>query len=210
MEDITTVVLTGGPGAGKSMVAEALKSELGDVATFVPEAATLLLRGGFPSPDRGVSYTPDWLECFQRAIALVQLELEEVHRLAAREHGHRLLILDRGLLDGVAFVDDAAHWTRVTGLDPAEALKRYDHVIHLMSLAVSQPRLYDQHSNQHRRENLAESAALCHRTQAAWLGHHSHYLIENDGTVEELIDKVRTIVNSIIGTRAQSGASQAG
>lgn len=192
-----TIVLTGGPCAGKSTVTEALRDQLAGEATFMPEVATLLLEGGFPLVGRELSFSPAWRDSFQRAIAQLQVEMEEAHRLAASEHGHRLLILDRGALDGVAYMDDAAHWAEVTGLDPTATLRRYDHVIHLTSLAVSRPELYGKGGNEHRRESVEEAADLCHQTRQAWAAHHSHHLIENGDTVTELVAKVTNIVCTI-------------
>ncbi len=44
------VVLTGGPGGGKTTAADLLRREIGDRVIIVPEAATLLFSGGFPRP----------------------------------------------------------------------------------------------------------------------------------------------------------------
>ncbi|MDG2111663.1 MAG: AAA family ATPase, partial [Actinomycetota bacterium] len=45
------VVLTGGPGGGKTTAADLFRREIGDRVIVVPEAATLLFSGGFPRPD---------------------------------------------------------------------------------------------------------------------------------------------------------------
>ncbi len=42
------VVVTGGPGVGKTTAADLFRRELGDRVVIVPEAATLLFAGGFP------------------------------------------------------------------------------------------------------------------------------------------------------------------
>lgn len=198
MSKFTTIVLTGGPCAGKSTVTEALRRQLADSTTFMPEVATMLLEGGFPLPGRDVSFSQAWRDSFQRAIALTQVEMEEAYRLVASESGHRLLILDRGLLDGVAYMDDAAHWAEVTGLDPKEAIGLYDHVVHLTSLAVSRPKLYNRGSNAHRRERIREAARLCHQTRQAWAKHPSHHQVENGGTIEELITTINTLIEKLM------------
>ena len=44
------VVLTGGPGGGKTTAADLFRREIGERVVIVPEAATLLFAGGFPRP----------------------------------------------------------------------------------------------------------------------------------------------------------------
>ena len=42
------IVLTGGPGGGKTTAADLMRREVGDRIVIVPEAATMLFSGGFP------------------------------------------------------------------------------------------------------------------------------------------------------------------
>jgi broad-specificity NMP kinase len=42
------IVLTGGPGGGKTTAADLFRRELGSRVALVPESATLLFSGGFP------------------------------------------------------------------------------------------------------------------------------------------------------------------
>ncbi|NDI06057.1 MAG: hypothetical protein EBY58_07285 [Rhodobacteraceae bacterium] len=42
------IVLTGGPGGGKTTAADLFRRELGEKVVVVPEAATMLFSGGFP------------------------------------------------------------------------------------------------------------------------------------------------------------------
>ncbi len=42
------IVLTGGPGGGKTTAADLFRREIGDRVVIVPEAATILFQGGFP------------------------------------------------------------------------------------------------------------------------------------------------------------------
>src|SRR6186713_3191320 len=54
------IVLTGGPGGGKTTAADLFRREIGDRVVIVPEAATILFAGGFPAPARS---TPDVRPC---------------------------------------------------------------------------------------------------------------------------------------------------
>ena len=42
------IVLTGGPGGGKTTAVDLFRREIGERVVVVPEAATMLFRGGFP------------------------------------------------------------------------------------------------------------------------------------------------------------------
>ena len=42
------IVLTGGPGGGKTTAADLFRREIGERVVIVPEAATLIFSGGFP------------------------------------------------------------------------------------------------------------------------------------------------------------------
>jgi hypothetical protein len=67
------VVLTGGPGGGKSTAGDLLRREFGRRVAFVPEAATLLFSGGFPRYN-----DPNCIIYQQKAIYHVQQNLEDV------------------------------------------------------------------------------------------------------------------------------------
>ena len=64
------IVLTGGPGGGKTTAADLFRREIGERVVVVPEAATLLFLGGFPR-----SVEPAALRSAQSAIYHVQTQL---------------------------------------------------------------------------------------------------------------------------------------
>ena len=118
------IVLTGGPSAGKTTIAETLLRAYFDRLVLVPEAATLLYRGGFPREES----TPAII-CQQRAIYHVQRELEEIKSLNADT---KTLICDRGTLDGLAYwpISEDDFFANIQSSMQTE-LQRYDWVIHL-------------------------------------------------------------------------------
>jgi DNA helicase TIP49 (TBP-interacting protein) len=67
------IVLTGGPGGGKTTAADLYRREIGDDVVVVPEAATLLFSGGFPRAPGELAR-----QAAQRAIFHVQRGLEDV------------------------------------------------------------------------------------------------------------------------------------
>src|SRR5688572_16643689 len=88
------IVLTGGPGAGKTAVLELIRHAFCPHVVVLPESAGLLFSGGFPRrSDEGAR------RAAQRAIYYVQRELEA----AAEALQPAVLLCDRGTVDGVAY-----------------------------------------------------------------------------------------------------------
>src|SRR5262245_25592869 len=82
------LVLTGGPGGGKTAVLEIVRKHFCEHVVVLPEAATIIFGGGFP---RGVSAAAR--RAAQRAIFHVQLELEA---MAIEEGRAPVVLCDRG------------------------------------------------------------------------------------------------------------------
>ncbi len=173
------VVLTGGPGAGKTAVLELLSHELCSHVVFVPESAAMLFGGGFP---RG---TDDLhRQCAQRAIFAVQRELETI-----AESAHAALVLcDRGVVDGFAYWPGPDDYWAALGMTREEALARYDAVVHLRTHDGSNG--YG-HQNPLRTETAAEAAEIDRRILAVWEGHPRRFLIE--ATTDFVTKAARTI-----------------
>lgn len=91
------VVLTGGPGAGKTAVLGLARQRFCRHVLVLDEAASVLFGGGFPRKD-----TIEARQAAQRAIYHVQLELEAV----ARTEEACVVLCDRGTLDGLAYWPD--------------------------------------------------------------------------------------------------------
>ena len=123
------IVVTGGPGGGKTTAADMFRREMGARLAVVPEAATILFAGGFPR-----SNDPSVAEVTQAAIYQVQRHLEEAQ--AALFPG-RILLCDRGTVDGAAYwpTTPAAFFASVGSTLDAE-LARYDAVLFFESAAV--------------------------------------------------------------------------
>ncbi len=130
------IVLTGGPGAGKTVVARAIAARHAERFVLVPEAATqvyALLNTRWDQLDL------EGRRDVQRRIYHVQVEQEA--RLAA-QHPGKALLLDRGTVDGAAYWPDGPdeYWRDLASNLRAE-LTRYDQVIWLETAAALN--LYD-------------------------------------------------------------------
>src|SRR5690349_20834684 len=88
------IVLTGGPGAGKTAVLDLVRKSLCRHVEVLPESAGIVFGGGFP---RGA--TPAMRRASQRAIFHIQRELEAI-ALAGES---AITLCDRGTVDGSAY-----------------------------------------------------------------------------------------------------------
>jgi predicted ATPase len=159
------IVLTGGPGAGKTAVLELIRHSLCSHVEVLPEAAGIVFGGGFPRrPALGAR------QAAQRAIYHVQRELEA----AADANGSAIVLCDRGTLDGVAYWPGPGDFCDAVGTTRSEIFARYDAVIHLRVPDAQHG--YD-HQNPLRVESADEARAIDQRILEAWSGHpHLHVI----------------------------------
>jgi predicted ATPase len=169
------IVLTGGPGAGKTAVLEMVRRSMCRHVHVLPEAASIVFGGGFPRLDDTTCR-----RAAQRAIYRVQRELE----VTGDAHRPAIILCDRGTIDGLAYwpgrVED--FWTAAGTTAEAE-LSRYDRVIHLRTPSNGQG--YN-HANPVRTESPEVAAAIDARILAAWSEHPRRHVIEATG---EFLDK---------------------
>lgn len=167
------IVLTGGPGAGKTAVLELARKVFCSHVHVLPEAASLLFGGGFPRLPGDIPR-----RAAQRAIFYVQRELE-----TAVDENPAITLCDRGTLDGIAYWPDAPDsFVTAVGTTRAEQLARYDVVIHLRT-----PTTGFDHSNPLRLESAQEAALLDARIEAAWEGHpHRHFVNASSDFLEKV------------------------
>lgn len=163
------VVLTGGPGGGKTAVLETVRRNFCEHVQVLPEAAGIVFGGGFPReasiPLRAAA---------QRAIFHVQRELE---RAAVETRKAAVVLCDRGTLDGLAYwpLDDESYFMQV-GSDRDAELARYAAVIHLRTPPVENG--YD-HTNPLRVESALEAQAIDARIERAWSLHARRAFVES-------------------------------
>lgn len=153
------VVITGGPGAGKTAVLELVRRSLCDHVHLIPEAAGVVFGGGFPRVT-----DLEGRRAAQRAIFHVQRELETVGALS----NPAILICDRGTVDGAAYWPGPGELWSAVGTTLAAQLGRYDAVIHLRT-----PDAHNgyNHDNPLRVESALEAAAIDARIATAWRAH---------------------------------------
>lgn len=160
------VVLTGGPGAGKTAVLELIRLFFCDHVQTLPEAAGIVFGGRFPRSDR-----PVLRQAAQRAIYYVQRELEAV----ADADNAAVVLCDRGTVDCAAYwIGDGDLYSAVHTTS-AEELARYDAVIHLRT--PTSPRAYN-HRNPLRTESIEEAAAIDAHIARQWAAHPRRFVVD--------------------------------
>jgi predicted ATPase len=174
------VVMTGGPGAGKTASLETARRTLCGHVGFAAESASIVFGGGFPrEPHLGAE------RAAQRAIYHVQRELESVYDQQA---DLRTLVCDRGTVDCAAYWPglEADFFAQVGTTRDAE-LARYALVIHLRP-----PLDGDGYERTGLRiETPVQAAHLDAKIEHAWRGHPRRIFVEH---THDFMAKVRRVL----------------
>ena len=192
------IVITGGPGSGKTVITAALAVERPDKYVLVPEAATQI-------------YTQlqtrwDKLDLEGRHDAqrrMYRLQLDQESRLAAA-HPEKILLLDRGTIDGSAYWPEGpeAFWQDVNTTHAAE-LARYDAVILLETSAKLG--LYDgDATNFCRFEDAAAAVRSSECLKQLWADHPRVIHVDSYPKLDEKIAAVRKALDQLMTTQKGS------
>lgn len=178
------VVITGGPGAGKTAVLEAARKSLCEHIAILPESAGVLYGGGFWRRQSEVAR----IEA-QKLIFQIQRGFENIIR------GERLWSLglcDRGSLDGLAYWpgDESTFWAAMGSSLEAE-YSRYAAVIHLRTPDLAKG--YN-HQNHLRIESSSEALALDGKIAEIWSRHPKYVAI---ASAQQFLDKAKTALEAI-------------
>lgn len=157
--DSKRVVLTGGPGAGKTAVLEFMRLAFCRHVVILQEAAGILFGGGFPRDGSRIR-----LMAAQRAIFHVQRQLEE----STAGDNAAIVVCDRGTLDGNAYWPGPGTLWESVGTTQAAELQRYASVIHLRT--PSEEGGYN-FSNPLRTESVAQAMEIDRRIKELWSAH---------------------------------------
>lgn len=193
-----SIVLTGGPGSGKTRIATLLAERHPERFVAVPEAATQVYALLATRWDR---LDTAGRRDVQRRIHRLQLQQEAALRnmLASTCQAYPMLILDRGTVDGSAYWPDgpADYWRQLNTTLDCE-LARYDAVIWLQSTATIG--LYDgDASNPCRFEDAAAAIDCGHRLLAVWQGHPRLFQILAHARFEDKLTAVERAIHAIAG-----------
>lgn len=175
MPDSTRIVITGGPGSGKTDFFERLKHENElDGFLFLEELARMLL-----SDQPHIRHHPDE---FHREIYRRQVEREEAA-------GNQPVITDRGTIDAFAF-----HPETMTDVGTTLELEyqRYSLVIQLGSAAALGEDYYVR--DDIRRENLTKALSVEAALRQVWGAHPGYRFVPAAKQLEEKYSRFRDLI----------------
>jgi hypothetical protein len=190
------VVLTGGPGGGKTTAADLYRREIGEDVVIVPEAATLLYSGGFPrAGEAGVR------RATQRAIYHVQKNLEDAQ---AYHYRSRVLLCDRGTIDGAVYWpgEPGSFFTDV-GTTFDQQLLRYDAVLFFETAAVGGVSI--EGGNPQRTETIEEALELDRKLKALWSKHPRFVFIPHEASFMKKINSGLRELAKVVSGYQQMG-----
>ena len=171
------VVLTGGPGGGKTTLIDELLRDpaWGCRVAALPEAISLM---------RPLNISPSE-RLFQRVMMYLQLSLEDGLNRALDPNDPRVILCHRGTLDPLAYWLDRGwpedEFFAFTETQRQDLYRRYTAVIHLVTAADGAARAYKKWPEAHRPEEPADATRIDRLLQQAWGGHPNYYRIDNEG-----------------------------
>jgi len=189
------IVLTGGPGGGKTTAGDLFRREIGERVVLVPEAATLLFSGGFPRVQEPLA-----VRAAQKAIFHLQRGLEDVQ---GARFPRCILLCDRGTVDGAAYWPGSPdEYFENAGTTLDAELERYDAVIFFESAAVGGASI--EGGNPIRNESIAQAVELDRKLRALWSRHPRFVLVPHN---ESFFKKISLGLASLEGIVAQLTAA---
>jgi predicted ATPase len=184
------IVLTGGPGAGKTVISKRIAADHPERFVLVPEAATQVYDA---LQTRWDKLDLEGRRDVQRKIYRLQVDQED---RTASANPDKVLLLDRGTIDGAAYWPEGPddYW-RDVGSTSEKELKRYDAIIWMESAAALGSTFYDgDSSNFCRFEDAAGAIESGKLLLNLWGGHRN---LKHVGAFASLDDKVAAVMETL-------------
>lgn len=200
---VKRIVLTGGPGTGKTTVIDKIKTiyePQGYRVIVIDETATyFILKGIRPFGENAID-----LVDFQELVMRMQLAKEEIFDRAATMMGDNakvLIVYDRGVLDNCAYISPEQFEEVMTRLNHvksfSELMNQYDAVIDL----VGRKDFYTTENNEARSEDADYALELGATTLKGWLGHNKIKIVLPKDTMDEKLNEVLNIINEVLAEK---------
>lgn len=193
------IVLTGGPGGGKSTIIEEIKkryAKKGKTRVItVNETASIM------ADDELKPTECDDAFAFQNEVYNIQKTREEAADNLASHFPEKniIIVYDRGILDNRAYLNKGEFETILYNHqdNEMEILDKYDLVINLMTAAHLEGK-YLKETNPHRTEDPDFARELDKKTLDSWLFHRNIYNVEATDEFEGKINRVMDIIKENI------------
>lgn len=201
-DNVTKIVLTGGPCAGKTTalarIVEHFTSR--DYQVFIiPEVPTMFSQAGVDY----LTKNKDYFYEAENATLHIQMGLED-HFLAMAKKIDKptIIVCDRGTMDISVYLAPET-WQSIlkqNNLTPAQLRdERYDAVLHMVTAANGAEEHYTNSNNKHRSEGIELARELDNRLVGAWKGHPNLKVIDNSEVFDTKISNVINEISAILG-----------
>ncbi|XP_014674201.1 PREDICTED: uncharacterized protein LOC106814397 [Priapulus caudatus] len=196
------IVLTGGPCGGKTTGQVRLSNffeNLGWKVYRAPETAFVLMSGGVKWTDLDENQAINFQEDIGRMMLMVE---DSYTRLAEGGRRNAIIICDRGVMDGSAFLRPD-QWQAImarNGWNPIMLRdQRYNQIIHMVSAAEGAEEFYttDQHATRY--ESSEQARELDKRAAQAWVGHPYYDVVDNSTDFETKVTRMIGLVCERMG-----------
>ena len=202
MQEITKIVITGGPCAGKTTAMSWIQNSftrMGYTVLFVPETATELISGGVAPWTCGTNYE------YQVCQMGLQRFKEETFQKAARTmpQAKILIVCDRAEFDNKAYMTDE-EFVKILdkmGFTEEQMYAEYDAVFHLVTAANGAKEFYTLANNAARYETVEQAVALDNTLIRCWSGHPRFSVIGNEMGFEEKMRALITEISDFLGEK---------
>jgi predicted ATPase len=186
---VKKIVLTGGPGGGKTTALDIFRREFRNGLVIVPEAATILFENGLKRGN-----TEEDIKRAQLGIYHLQKSLEAVFE---RSNPGSCLLCDRGTLDSIAYwPGPEAEFFESVNSNFQDELNRYDAVIFFETAAASGDSISS--NNPQRVESAKDAIRLDRALQKIWSKHPNyHFIPSGNSFVNKVKDGLSTIENVV-------------
>lgn len=195
---IKKVVLTGGPGSGKTTVIESIKKNYAGKyqVIVVDETASYLMNMGIrPFGENKIDMVD-----FQELVLREQLSKEDIvdKAIPLLPNKNVLIVYDRGIMDNSAYINEEEFKEVINRIDSRytirDFLDRYDLILNL----VSRKDFYTTENNPERIEKVDEALLLGTKTLNSWLGHTNLKIIAPRDDINDKIKEVLNHINKIL------------
>ncbi|PAA93304.1 hypothetical protein BOX15_Mlig006546g1 [Macrostomum lignano] len=197
-KQIYKVVLTGGPCGGKTTSLARITNffqSLGWKVYRISEVAYTFMSGGMVFTELNEETIYD----FQKNLIFAMMQIEKTFDdLANADSNDKVMIVcDRGVMDSTAYMLPG-QWDRAReeeGWKETELRdKRYNQVIHMVSVAKGAAQYYSVDGHGTRHESIENAIQVDDQVANAWVGHPYYDVIDNSTDFE---DKLRRMLQCI-------------
>ncbi|MBQ1347962.1 MAG: AAA family ATPase [Blautia sp.] len=197
---LTKIVITGGPCAGKSTAMNWIQNaftQKGYRVLFIPETATELITGGVAPWTCGSNL--EYQKCQMKS----QIQKEAIFAQGASTMNAEkiLLVCDRGALDNKAYMtpEEFSEVLTYLQLNEVDLKESYDAIFHLVTAAKGAGEFYTTANNQARIETPDQACALDEKLISAWTGHPHLKIIDNSTNFEDKMHRLIGEISAFLG-----------